>query len=429
MADEARSMLPQVRPVVVWLAAHCHHWHDAAVAAGHHRQNHRRIHCCHIYVVVLLTRLPPARCFLGAGGCVGREGPLRVTTNEGYSPDDAGGNWIANWCGLSEPQTRALACFCNARPHRVLFALPCNTEALTEIPSSTQMHESESDEVDVALNLMREQRTTTGDNVKALCHITCSREDMTIYMEIAKKLASLRCADGSVPIAGLCAPAGGGKSTLVQILRLILEQVLHIGQVVEVSLDDFLSSQQERKERHIRTRWDVNATNADLGASCLYALKHAKAEDSIIELPSFSKGRDERVAEPRIVHGKVALVIFEGWRVGVDHPNFEPFNTPIDLLMYLRVDLDAIVSFKCVAAINPAPTPAALALALSLTCTRHAGTSAQSGTSKSVATTCTHSMAALTKSAVATTAAWLKITYCRWRAGAIWCSKRMPSIT
>ena len=72
---------------------------------------------------------------------------------------------------------------------------------------------------------------------------------MKVYLEIAKKLASLRCADGTVPIAGLCAPAGGGKSTLVQILRLILEQVLHIGQVVEVSLDDFLSSQQERKER------------------------------------------------------------------------------------------------------------------------------------------------------------------------------------
>jgi energy-coupling factor transporter ATP-binding protein EcfA2 len=298
---------------------------------------------------------------------------------------------------------------------------------MTSPPSNAQVPDSASDEIGVALKLMREQRTAAGDNVKPLCDITCSRDDMKIYMDIAKKLASLRCADGSVPIAGLCAPAGGGKSTLVQILRLILEQVLLIGQVVELSLDDFLSSQQERKERHIRTRWDVHATNADLGASCLWKLKHMQTDDSVVELPCFSKGHDDRLPEPRIVRGKVALIVFEGWRIGVDHPNFEPFNSPIDLLMYLRVDYDAIFSFKCAAVITSPAHPLSPSRSSSLRA--RAGTSAQSATSKSADTTCTSSMVASTKSTAATTAAWLTSIYCPWRAGATSSSRRTPSIT
>ena len=31
----------------------------------------------------------------------------------------------------------------------------------------------------------------------------------------------------------------------------------------QVSLDDFLSSQQERREKGIKTRWDINSTNED----------------------------------------------------------------------------------------------------------------------------------------------------------------------
>ena len=133
----------------------------------------------------------------------------------------------------------------------------------------------------------------------------------------------------------------------MQILRVLLEEVLHVGQVVEVSSTTFSPRSRSACERqHIRTRWDVHATNADLGSECLWALKRAQSDDSCVELPCFSKGLDERQPETRMVRGKVSLIIFEGWRVGVDHPNFEPFNTPIDLLMYLRVDYDAIFAFK-----------------------------------------------------------------------------------
>ena len=38
----------------------------------------------------------------------------------------------------------------------------------------------------------------------------------------------------------------------------------------------------------------------------------------------------------RTVRGPVDIVLFEGWRVGIQHPNFEPFNSSIDLLLFLK---------------------------------------------------------------------------------------------
>ena len=44
-------------------------------------------------------------------------------------------------------------------------------------------------------------------------------------------------------------------------LKLILSTVLDAGRVVEVSIDDFLTSQKERRERGIETRWVRTAPN------------------------------------------------------------------------------------------------------------------------------------------------------------------------
>ena len=50
------------------------------------------------------------------------------------------------------------------------------------------------------------------------------------------------------------------------------------------------------------------------------------------------------------VRGRVDIVLFEGWRVGVAHPNFFPFNRVVDTLMFLDVDFDTILQtkFECV---------------------------------------------------------------------------------
>ena len=195
-------------------------------------------------------------------------------------------------------------------------------------------------QVEAALELKAAEHKSQGDNVKPLAQLACDASDMWRYMQLAKRIAAVEPANGGAPIVGICAPTGAGKSTLVQLLRMLLESVLNIGQVVEVSLDDFLSSQAERQQRGIQTRWDVNSTNSDF-APRLGQLKHA-TDASVVELPMFEKARDDRKTGSRRVEGKVACVLFEGWRVGVFHPNFESFNAHLDMLVYVKADLEAI---------------------------------------------------------------------------------------
>ena len=71
-----------------------------------------------------------------------------------------------------------------------------------------------------------------------------------------------------------------------------------------------------------------------------------RTADAVVELPQFSKGLDQRLSQTRTVRGPVAIVLFEGWRVGVKHANFVPFNDPVDLLVFVQSDFDAIFKQK-----------------------------------------------------------------------------------
>ena len=44
--------------------------------------------------------------------------------------------------------------------------------------------------------------------------------------------------------------------------------------------------------------------------------------------------------------GKLDFVLFEGWRVGVNHPNFIPFNKHVDTLVYIKSDFNAFYKNK-----------------------------------------------------------------------------------
>ena len=194
-------------------------------------------------------------------------------------------------------------------------------------------------QVQAAIEIKSADHRASGDDVKPLAALTCDAGDMWLYLQLAKQIAALPRDDGAA-VAGICAPTGAGKSTLVSLLRMLLERILRVGQVVEVSLDDFLSSQRERKQRGVQTRWDVHSTNEDF-APKLGELRASTAR-SVVELPMFEKARDDRKPGVRRIEGKVDIVLFEGWRVGVRHPNFEAFNQHVDFLAFVRSDLEAI---------------------------------------------------------------------------------------
>ena len=165
-------------------------------------------------------------------------------------------------------------------------------------------------QVQDALTLCRAEtkKVAEADDVKPLAELSFDACDMWVYLQLAKRIGALRFTHegGGAPCVGICAPTGAGKSTLVQLLKALLERVLHVGHVVEVSLDDFLSSQQERRERGIRTRWDINSTNEEF-APLLGELKHAADASAMVELPMFNKARDERLVSTRKVAGPVAV--------------------------------------------------------------------------------------------------------------------------
>lgn len=146
-----------------------------------------------------------------------------------------------------------------------------------------------------AFSVFSTHMDSQGDNVKPLAEILCSAASMWKLLHIAHAIkASLQSKqDDTALVIGITACAGAGKSTLVQALKVIITEVLECGRAEEISLDDFLSSQQEREERGIRSRWDINSTNETLAHEILTGLVHS-GPNSVITVPRFSKGRDER---------------------------------------------------------------------------------------------------------------------------------------
>ena len=59
-----------------------------------------------------------------------------------------------------------------------------------------------------------------------------------------------------------------------------------------------------------------------------------------VELPLFSKAKDDREPHTRYIQAGTKVVIFEGWRVGVQHPNFFGMSQLLDTLIFLKIDLD-----------------------------------------------------------------------------------------
>ena len=219
------------------------------------------------------------------------------------------------------------------------------------------------------------------DNVKALCELVYSDADISSILTVcadiraaqqAKLLYSHEAPAGrgsegpqppggpgpgppagpTAPTAlcvGIVAPAGAGKSTFVEVLKRLLrspEQLFGCGRIESLSLDDFLSSQAERADLGIVTRWDINSTNETFAQTVLQPLMYSGAE-TVVQVPFFQKALDERhKTQHRIIEGVVDVLLFEGWRVGCNHPNFHAFSKWVDTLIFIKVDFDTILHHK-----------------------------------------------------------------------------------
>ena len=186
-----------------------------------------------------------------------------------------------------------------------------------------------------------------GDNIEPIGRLSINDGDMWAYLNVAHFLKRFRKNSTFFltrpTVAGLIAPAGGGKSTLVTVIKMLLEEVISNNDIrcAVISIDDFLTSGPanegiQRQQYEIRTRWDCHATDVDVGCKILDKLMKlgkggGDGSDSKVQVPCFQLSTDtRRLSNEKNINGPIDILLFEGWRVGIDHPNFFDFNNYVD---------------------------------------------------------------------------------------------------
>ncbi len=142
-----------------------------------------------------------------------------------------------------------------------------------------------------------------------------------LWIPLACQLAACRQVLQRPLIQGILGVQGTGKTTLATLLSLLLS---HLGyRTLSFSLDDLYKTYTERQRLSIadpRLVWrgPPGTHDVDLGCRVLDEIRHA-APQAPVQVPRFDKsainGAGDRT-EPEIVEG-VAIVLFEGWFVGV----------------------------------------------------------------------------------------------------------------
>ena len=138
-------------------------------------------------------------------------------------------------------------------------------------------------------------------------------------------------------IIGLTGGQGSGKSTISNILKIILKEGFGLHTVI-FSIDDFYKTRKDRKKMSNKisklflTRGVPGTHDTKLLKKCLKSLKGIKFKKTII--PKFDKSIDERVSKIhwQKVNKKPSVVIFEGWCVGATPQKKKDLFYPINKL-------------------------------------------------------------------------------------------------
>lgn len=142
------------------------------------------------------------------------------------------------------------------------------------------------------------------------------------WLPLALQLAEKRKNRPRPFIQGILGVQGTGKTTLTQIISLLLEYLGY--KAVSLSIDDFYKTYAERqqlklKDPRLMRRGPPGTHDVSLALQTLNQLRHAQPKE-LIPLPRFDKslyqGEGDRLSSPEWVHD-IDLVLFEGWFVGV----------------------------------------------------------------------------------------------------------------
>ena len=142
-------------------------------------------------------------------------------------------------------------------------------------------------------------------------------------------------------VIGLAGGQGSGKSTISQLLKIILKVRFNL-EVLVFSIDDFYKTLQDRKKMSKKinhlflTRGVPGTHDTKLLYKCLKNLK--KNSFKKIHIPRFDKSIDDRYSKNRWtrVLKKPDIVIFEGWCVGAKSQKNNNLIKPVNQLEELE---------------------------------------------------------------------------------------------
>ena len=138
-------------------------------------------------------------------------------------------------------------------------------------------------------------------------------------------------------IIGLTGGQGSGKSTISNILKIILKEGFNLKTVI-FSIDDFYKTYKDRKKMSHKinplflTRGVPGTHDAKLLINCLKKFKKKKFKKLLV--PKFDKSIDDRLKKKKWqkVLTKPHVVIFEGWCVGATPQKNKDLLVPINIL-------------------------------------------------------------------------------------------------
>jgi len=159
-----------------------------------------------------------------------------------------------------------------------------------------------------------------------------------IYVPLAAWLVERQRGRSRPLVVGINGAQGAGKSTLFNLLEVILEEGFGL-RVVGFSIDDLYKTRAERehlaREVHplLKTRGVPGTHDVELGIELLDSLIEA-GPDTLTKIPVFDKSIDDR-CPPTVWQewvGPVDVIVFEGWCVGALPQSDEALQIPVNAL-------------------------------------------------------------------------------------------------
>ena len=157
------------------------------------------------------------------------------------------------------------------------------------------------------------------------------------YLPISKRIYEFFNKKKSTIIIGISGGQGSGKSTITNILKLILKKKYSLT-VSNFSIDDFYKTRKIRKKMSknihplFMTRGVPGTHDIKLVINCLKSLK--KRSFKKISIPRFDKASDDRFIKKKwtTIKKKPDVVIFEGWCVSARPQSDKKLKKPINSL-------------------------------------------------------------------------------------------------